>query len=62
MFFFNGQGKNADLLSCYFGENPKNCTFEQGLAQNIKLIPLFVQYIRKWFIVYYIANITMFGD
>lgn len=37
---FNGQGKNADLLSCYFGENPKNCTFEQGLEQDINLILL----------------------
>lgn len=27
----NSQGRNADSLSQYFGEDPARCPFEQGL-------------------------------
>ncbi|XP_033138438.1 formin-like protein 20 isoform X1 [Brassica rapa] len=38
---YSDVGKNADLLSCYFGENPKNCTFEQVTATLLNFIRLF---------------------
>ncbi|KAL0888360.1 hypothetical protein Bca101_012343 [Brassica carinata] len=38
---YSDVGKNADLLSCYFGENPKNCTFEQVTATLLSFIRLF---------------------
>lgn len=43
VFFFwfslmMGQGNNADGLAHYFGEDPKRCPFEQGLARNINFI------------------------
>ena len=27
---FGGQGRNADALALYFGEDPARCPFEQG--------------------------------
>lgn len=29
-FNFDGQGRNADALALYFGEDPARCPFEQG--------------------------------
>lgn len=29
-FAFGGQGRNADALALYFGEDPARCPFEQG--------------------------------
>lgn len=28
--FVGGQGRNADALALYFGEDPARCPFEQG--------------------------------
>lgn len=28
--FIAGQGRNADALALYFGEDPARCPFEQG--------------------------------
>ena len=30
MRFICGQGRNADALALYFGEDPARCPFEQG--------------------------------
>lgn len=30
MYFVGGQGRNADALALYFGEDPARCPFEQG--------------------------------
>lgn len=30
ILFFGGQGRNADALALYFGEDPARCPFEQG--------------------------------
>jgi hypothetical protein len=29
------QGRNADSLAQYFGEDPARCPFEQGMLQNL---------------------------
>lgn len=31
---FLGQGRNADALALYFGEDPARCPFEQGNMKN----------------------------
>ncbi|CAH8312561.1 unnamed protein product [Eruca vesicaria subsp. sativa] len=38
---YSDVGKNADLLSGYFGENPKNCTFEQVTVTLVTFVRLF---------------------
>lgn len=40
-FCYDGrQGRNADALAHYFGEDPNRCPFEQGMAWNIIFILL----------------------
>lgn len=42
---FGGQGRNADALALYFGEDPARCPFEQGMLCSLWLCTIIFYYI-----------------
>lgn len=46
MFIVGGQGRNADALALYFGEDPARCPFEQGNIRGTQIPSGFIQKSR----------------